>query len=118
MPVMSDGIRSGVNWMRLNFSDSSWAMLEIIKRLGQAGHAFEDAVALAEQGDQHLLEHLVLADDDAAEVLRHALVDLGQVLGGARSASSTAGLALGPADTAAFGFMVALKAGGSGKRFR
>ena len=25
MPVMSDGIRSGVNWMRLNTRDSVWA---------------------------------------------------------------------------------------------
>ena len=39
-------------------------------------------MALAEQGDQHLLEHLVLADDDPAELLGHLLVDLGQALGG------------------------------------
>ena len=39
------------------------------QRLGQPGHAFEDAVAAAEQGDQQLLDDLVLADDDAAELL-------------------------------------------------
>ena len=37
MPVMSDGIRSGVNWMRLNDSDRSWAMLAIISVLASPG---------------------------------------------------------------------------------
>src|SRR5262249_26843115 len=32
--------------------------------LGESGDTLKDAVALAEQGDQHLLEDLVLADDD------------------------------------------------------
>ena len=66
---MSDGIRSGVNWMRLNASDRHLASVLIIKRLGQAGHAFEDAVAPAEQRDQQLLDDLVLADDDAGQLL-------------------------------------------------
>ena len=69
VPVMSDGIRSGVNWMRLKSSDRHLDSVRIIKRLGQAGHAFEDAVAPAEQGDEQLLDDLVLADDDAAELL-------------------------------------------------
>src|SRR5207249_9702943 len=43
--------------------------LPIYERLGQAGHAFEDAVAPAEQGDEQLLDHLVLAHDDAGELL-------------------------------------------------
>src|SRR5207244_10436109 len=47
------------------------------QRLGQAGHSLEDAVPLAEQGNQHLLEDLVLADDDATELLVHLAVDSG-----------------------------------------
>ena len=39
------------------------------QRLGQARHAFQDAVAAAEQRDQQLLDHLVLADDHAAKLL-------------------------------------------------
>ena len=66
VPVMSDGIRSGVNWMRLKASDRHLASVRDHQRLGQAGHAFEDAVAAAEQRDQQLLDDLVLADDDAA----------------------------------------------------
>ena len=38
------------------------------QRLGQAGHAFQQAVAAGEQGDQHLLDHVVLADDDARKL--------------------------------------------------
>ena len=69
VPVMSDGIRSGVNWMRLKASDRHLRQRADHQRLGQAGHAFEDAVAPAEQGDQQLLDDLVLADDDAAQLL-------------------------------------------------
>ena len=39
------------------------------ERLGQARHADRQAVAAGERADEHLLDHLVLADDD--------LVDLG-----------------------------------------
>ena len=69
VPVMSDGIKSGVNWMRLKSSDRHFASVRDHQRLGQAGHAFQDAVAPAEQGDQQFLDDLVLADDDAAELL-------------------------------------------------
>ena len=36
------------------------------QRLGQPGHADEQAVAAGEQRDQHLIDDLVLADDDLA----------------------------------------------------
>ena len=39
------------------------------QRLGQARHAFQQAMPAAEQGDQHLLDHVVLADDHAGELL-------------------------------------------------
>ena len=39
------------------------------QRFREAGHAFEQAMAAGEQGDQHLLDHVVLADDDAGELL-------------------------------------------------
>ena len=35
------------------------------QRLGQAGHAFDQQVALCQHGDQHAFEKAVLADDDA-----------------------------------------------------
>ena len=40
-------------------------------RLAQAGHADQQHVAAGEQGDQRLLDHLVLAEDDAADLRAH-----------------------------------------------
>ena len=41
------------------------------ERLGQAGHADEQAVAAREDGGQDLLDDLGLADDDAAQLVEH-----------------------------------------------
>ena len=72
MPVMSLGIRSGVNWMRLNSRASDCASDCTIKRLGQARHALQDAMPAGEDGDQKLIDHFVLPDDLA----RHLFADL------------------------------------------
>ena len=69
VPVMSAGIRSGVNWMRLNDRFERAAERADHQRLGQARHAFQQAMAAAEQRDQQLLDHLVLADDDLGQLL-------------------------------------------------
>ena len=37
VPVMSDGIRSGVNWMRLNFRSSTSAMVRTSSVLARPG---------------------------------------------------------------------------------
>ena len=37
VPVMSDGMRSGVNWMRLNFSFSTLAMVEMSSVFARPG---------------------------------------------------------------------------------
>ena len=75
MPVMSLGIRSGVNWIRLNSSESDCASELTIKRLREAGHPFEDAMAAGEDGDQELIDDLVLPDDLPADLLADLLVD-------------------------------------------
>ena len=49
------------------------------QRLGQAGHAHQQGVATAEDGDEHLLDHLVLANDHLGELAAHALVGLAQL---------------------------------------
>ena len=46
------------------------------QRLGQAGHAFEQRVAAGEDGDQHLLDHFVLADDDFGQLVADAVIGL------------------------------------------
>jgi hypothetical protein len=62
---MSAGIRSGVNWMRLNDRSRMRA---------------QQAVAAAAQADEELLDDAVLADDDLAELARqcaHGAVQFG-----------------------------------------
>ncbi len=48
--------------------------------LGQAGHPFEDAVAAGEDGDQELVDDLVLADDLPGDLLADLLVGRAQLL--------------------------------------
>ena len=72
VPVMSLGIRSGVNWMRLNTRPKRLRQGAHQQRLGGAGKAGDQAVAAHEQADHHLFQHLLLADDHAAH-LRHDL---------------------------------------------
>ena len=58
VPVMSDGIRSGVNWMRLNVERQRVGQRADHQRLGQARHADQQAVPAGEERDQQLLDHL------------------------------------------------------------
>ena len=62
------------------------------ERLGQAGHAFEQDVAVGQQCHQQSLEQHVLADDDAADLEQHGLAKLAGVgvigLGGGRRVRS------------------------------
>ena len=81
VPVMSDGIRSGVNWMRLNFRSSTCASVCDEQRLGQPRHADQDAVAADEEREQHLLEHVVLPDDQLAQLAEHAVAAFLQPVG-------------------------------------
>ncbi len=74
VPVMSDGIRSGVNWMRLKRQVERLGQRADHERLGQARHAHEQGVAAAEDRHQQLVEHLLLADDDLADFLLELLV--------------------------------------------
>ena len=82
MPVMSDGIRSGVNWMRLNVRSMAVGQRADHERLGQPRHADEQAVALGEQRDQQLFEHVLLADDDLGALGQDALAALAEPVGG------------------------------------
>ena len=49
MPVMSAGIRSGVNWMRWNFRWKTCAIVRTSSVLARPGHADEQAVAAGEE---------------------------------------------------------------------
>ena len=49
------------------------------QRLGQAGDALEQHVAAGEQRDEQPLEHRVLADDDALDLVEDLLEDLARL---------------------------------------
>ena len=68
VPVMSLGIRSGVNWMRENLRSSTCAIVWIEQRLRESRHADDQAVAAGEQRQQHELDHVLLADDQLVQL--------------------------------------------------
>ena len=53
------------------------------QRLGQAGHAHEEAVAAAEERDEQVLDHVALADDALLDLLDDLRPGLGELLDGA-----------------------------------
>ena len=79
VPVMSVGIRSGVNWMRLNVRSSDWASVLTMSVLASPGTPIEQGVAAAEDGHQQLIEDLLLADDDLADLAAQPLVGVAQL---------------------------------------
>ena len=70
VPVMSAGIRSGVNWMRLKLRSKRLGEGGDQQGLGEAGDAHQEGVAAGEEADRELLDDLVLADDDLGRVPR------------------------------------------------
>jgi hypothetical protein len=45
------------------------------QRLGEAGHAFEESMTAAENGDQHLFDDIGLTNNDLSHLLFHPLID-------------------------------------------
>ena len=89
VPVMSDGIRSGVNWMRLKSAETAAAQGAHEQGLGRAGDAFEQHMAVGEQPGERVLDGLVLADDGLVDFARDGLGDAlhlaaARVIGGRR----------------------------------
>ena len=69
VPMMSAGIRSGVNWMRENSRPSASASVRTSIVLPRPGHAFEQRVPAGEQAGEHAVDDLAVADDDLADLL-------------------------------------------------
>jgi len=68
--VMSEGMRSGVNWMRLNGRGSALPSVRTSSVLPRARHAFQQHVAIGEQRHQSQLHDLVLPDHGLATSAR------------------------------------------------
>ena len=81
MPVMSAGIRSGVNWIRLNAAVDDVGDRADEHRLAEAGHALEQDVAVGQEPGQGLADERGLADDDAPDLAFDGLGAFGEGLG-------------------------------------
>ena len=80
VPRMSAGIRSGVNWMRLNFRFERLGQRADQQRLAQARHAFQQAVPADEHARQHAVDDVVVADDHPADLLLDRRIALAKLL--------------------------------------
>ncbi len=67
-PMMSPGIRSGVNWMRRNRAPRAREKPCASERLGCTG-GLRAGYGHWKAGDQHQLDRLLLADDGARDLL-------------------------------------------------
>src|SRR5437867_4826874 len=67
VPMMSAGIRSGVNWIRENDSSRPSERLDE-QRLAETRHAFEEDVTAGEHGGQDVGDDLAVADDDLLDL--------------------------------------------------
>ena len=63
VPMMSAGMRSGVNWMRENSRCSASAQGLHQQRLAQARHAFQQHVTGREQAGEYAVDQVVMTDD-------------------------------------------------------
>ena len=81
VPVMSAGIRSGVNWIRLKLQSMTSAIVRTSIVLPRPGHALEQDVAVGEQPGQRLADERGLADDDAPDLAFDRLGAFGECLG-------------------------------------
>ena len=70
---MSEGIRSGVNWMRLASRPSTLPSVSTSSVLARPGTPISSRVAAGQDGYECALDHLVLAEDDGRSGFLHAL---------------------------------------------
>ena len=80
MPVMSDGIRSGVNWMRLNVMSSDCASVLTMSVLARPGTPMSRACDRQKMAMSSWSRTCFLPDDDLADFLAEPLVGVAQFL--------------------------------------
>ena len=78
-PRMSDGMRSGVNWMRLNRRCDRLGELLDEQRLREPRHAPQQDVTAGEKRNQDLADDPLLADDRLGQLPLEAAGHLGHV---------------------------------------
>jgi hypothetical protein len=77
VPSTSPGIKSGVNWMRLNWSRRIWPIGPDQGGLAQAGQAFEQDMSLAEDPNEDQAMQFLSAEQDPVELIQGLLDQVG-----------------------------------------
>ena len=77
---MSEGIRSGVNWIRLKPTSRIRAIELTISVLARPGHADQQDVPAGEDRREDLLDHLALADDDLVQLGDHHVARVAELV--------------------------------------
>ena len=86
---MSEGIRSGVNWMRLKPMSRIRASVLTISVLASPGTPTSRQWPRVKMAANNLLDHVALADDDLLQFFLHQLPMLAELL---QDVSEAAGL--------------------------
>ena len=81
-PVTSDGIRSGVNWIRAGGAAEGRGQRGDEVGFAEAGFAFQQHMATGQQRGEHLVDDGFLTEDHAADLLAHPLDQLRQTADG------------------------------------
>ena len=96
VPMMSAGIRSGVNWMRLKSSDDGVGQGPHQKGLAQPRHPFQERVPADKQAGQDAVDDLVVADDDLGDLGLDLVVAMRNSSAGLPSIRRSEAIADGP----------------------
>src|SRR5438105_2357185 len=75
---MSEGMRSGVNWMRENFQSKADARALTMSVLASPWHADDQGVRAGQPAGQQQVDRPVLADDDLVQAVPDGLHPLGE----------------------------------------
>ena len=97
VPTRSAGTRSGVNWMRLKLPRTVRASVLTVSVLASPGTPSTSRWPCASMRHQHALQEAVLADDDALDLVEHALHQRGGGFGLVVSCGCPAGVGSGVA---------------------
>ena len=90
-----------MNWIRRKLPPSTPASVLTVSVLARPGDALEQHVAAGQEGDEQALEHRVLADDHALELIQRLLEARARVLeeGGVLLAHSDGAVVPAPSDS-------------------
>ena len=80
VPVMSEGMRSGVNWMRLNLRSRTFASVETSSVLARPGTPTSRQWPFAKRAVRSSFDDLFLPDDDLPQLRQDGAARVFEIL--------------------------------------